>query len=43
MPPFFVDGLPIGLLLNQLANYCLLRRPVKGVPFNFRRVILIWT
>ena len=30
MPPFFVDGLPIGLCLNQLANYCLLRRLVKA-------------
>ena len=30
MPPFFVDGLPIGLWLNQLANYCLLRRLVKA-------------
>ena len=30
MPPFFVYGLPIGLCINQLANYCLLRRPVKA-------------
>ena len=43
MPPFFVDGLPIGLFVKSIGKLLSFKASYKDVPFNFRRVILIWT